>query len=349
MMASVKEGKEVVIDGSMGEGGGQVVRTSVALSAVTGKAVRIKNIRAGRSRPGLMAQHLTAIRAVGQLCDAEVAGDKVGSSEVMFSPSCVRPGRIDVEVGTAGSVSLVLQSCILALARTDGESLLIIKGGTDVKMAPPLSYYDLVLFPLLKMMGIDAVIEEFKRGFYPEGGGMCQVRVGPKGIVGLDLDVRGGFKGTKGVAYSQNLPEHVVSRMASTAKRELVDHQPVTILQERSYGPSTGAGVVLSAIYERTVIGSSCLGEKGMSSERVAQMASEELRTYLRSICTLDVHASDQLLPYMALADSPSVFIVDRVTSHLETQIELVRKFLDMDVSIEGQGPFKIRITPIRT
>ncbi|MCE5295786.1 MAG: RNA 3'-phosphate cyclase [Euryarchaeota archaeon] len=345
-----RHGDIIEIDGAEGEGGGQIVRTAVALSALTGKDVAIANIRAGRPRPGLGHQHLSSIRATADICDADVTGDAVGSTRIEFHPNKVRSGIVRVDVGTAGSVGLVLQSSLLALANDDGDSKLEVLGGTDVKLAPSITYLELVLFPLLGRMGFHAKLESYERGFYPEGGGMCRVSwTGTKEPTALQLGSRGRFVGIGGSSYAQNLPDHIPDRMSMGCKKALVAHQPVDIRVERSKGRSSGAGVVLYAEFEGTRIGSSCLGERGVPSEKVAQTASKDLLRMLSSGSTSDPHAADQLLPYMALSRGPSVFIVDAITSHLRTQFQLVRRFVDVSIDVQGGGPFIVNVRPNRT
>jgi len=340
----------VEIDGSEGEGGGQIIRTAVALSALTGKRIAVSNIRAGRPKPGLANQHLTAIRAVAEICGADLSGDEVGSSRIDFAPGNIKSGRLSVDVGTAGSVGLVLQSCLLALAHEEGRSTLEVRGGTDVKMAPPISYLGLVLFPLLEKMGFKARLDTFERGFYPEGGGRCQVSwTGVASPKGTAMESRGRLTQITGIAYAQNLPEHVPDRISLECKKLLVDYRPVNVHVELSKGVSTGAGVVLCAEFEGTRLGASCLGERGLSSEKVAQNASAELKKILGSTSTLDPHAADQMLPYMALCSGPSSFITDDVTSHLRSQMDLVKRFIDVEIEVKGTGPFLVRVVPNRT
>jgi RNA 3'-phosphate cyclase len=345
-----ERGGTIEIDGAEGEGGGQIVRTAVALSALTGKDVVVTNIRAGRPRPGLAHQHLSSIRAVAEICEADVIGDEVGSTRIEFSPGKVGGGDLDVDVGTAGSVGLVLQSSLLALALCRERSDIDVRGGTDVKLAPSISYLDMVLFPLLERMGFHARLERFERGFYPEGGGMCHVAwTGDASPKGLMIDSRGKFVQIDGVSYAQNLPDHVAKRMSLECKRLLIANQPANINVEITKGTSAGAGVVLCAEFEGTRLGSSCLGERGVSSEKVAQIASMDLMKMLGSSSTLDPHAADQLLPYMALSSERSSFIVNEITSHLGTQMHLVKRFIDIGIAIEGDGPFLVSIGPNRT
>ncbi|MFA5312498.1 MAG: RNA 3'-terminal phosphate cyclase [Methanomassiliicoccales archaeon] len=350
-MSVGRERRDVIeIDGAEGEGGGQIVRTAVALSALTGKDVAIANIRAGRPRPGLAHQHLSSIRAVADICGADLTGDGIGSTRIEFCPGKVKEGNICVDVGTAGSIGLVLQSSLLALANSDGRRDLEIHGGTDVKLAPSITFLELVLFPMLEKMGFKADLEVFERGFYPEGGGMCRVAwTGTKEPKALPLLSRGGFLRIGGASYAQNLPEHIPDRMSLECKKALVAHQPVEIRVESSKGRSSGAGVVLCAEYEGTRLGASCLGERGASSEKVARSASADLLRMLLSASTLDPHAADQLLPYMALCRGRSSFVTDEITSHLRTQFQLVKRFLDVEIEIEGKGPFVVSVRPSRT
>ena len=339
----------IEIDGSEGEGGGQILRTAMALSALTGEPLQIRNIRAGRPRPGLAAQHLTSVRAVAGICHGDLEGDAVGSVSLSFKPCGVTGGRFRFDVGTAGSVTLVIQSCILALANCPEGFELAIGGGTDVLKAPPIDHSRNVLFPMLAKMGYDLQMPSCRRGFYPEGGGMVEVKgIGTKKISPLDLRDRGRFLGIGGLAYAQNLPRHVADRIVVQCKKDLLRFQPIDMRLDVSEGRSTGAGVVLTASYENTVLGASCLGERGLPSESVGQVASRTLIDEMRT-STLDVHAADQILPFMAIADGVSIFKVKEMSSHLMTQMDLIRKYRLAEFDVEGEGPFTVRVSPTRT
>ena len=214
----------IELDGSEGEGGGQILRTALGLAASTGQAFRIEGIRANRSRPGLAAQHLAAVQCVGKLCDARMEGAHLGSQTLVFEPCKAPSGDHVVHVGTAGSATLVLQAGLLASARAEGRVRLEVQGGTDVPSSPPASYYRLVLVPLLCRMGLDLKMDLVQRGFYPEGGGVVVATVSaPPSVDPLDLRARGSLREVDGVAFSRNLPEHVARRMASECRRRLVD------------------------------------------------------------------------------------------------------------------------------
>lgn len=339
----------IEIDGGKGEGGGQILRTAVALAALTGVRVKITNVRAGRPVPGLAPQHLAALKGVASLCDGTLKGASIGSTEIEFQPGTVRGGRYVFDVGTAGSVTLVAQACLLALARCDDAFELLIMGGTDVNQAPSITYDELVLFPLLRRMGYDLRIDEVRRGFYPRGGGM--VRLSGRGcdsFAPLDLDIGGKFQSISGTAFVQNVPTHVAERMAAECERASTSYKNVKVQVECGNGPSAGAGIVLCATYENTCLGASSMGKIGVSSENVARIALKELEAEM-SMATLDVHAADQLLPYMALCDGPSRFTVRNVTTHLSTQMELLPRFLPVLCEAGGKNSEKVMIGPNRT
>lgn len=335
------------IDGGQGEGGGQILRTSIALGAMTGRDVTVKNVRAGRPKPGLAAQHLAAIKGVASICEGRLEGATLGSTEVRFHPGQVRGGRHVIDVGTAGSITLVAQACLLALARCTEDFDLVITGGTDVRLAPPITYDELIIFPQLRKMGFEVSMVEMRRGFFPQGGGMVRLKGhGDRSLSPLGLKDRGRFLGISGVAFVQNLPRHVADRMAMESKRLLIDHQPVDMRTELGNSPSAGAGMTLCARYENTVLGSSALGEKGLSSEKVAAQASAELEKEML-FSTLDVHAADQLLPYLSLCDAPSEFLVREITPHLSTQMRLLPTFLPVRFDVFEDR--MIRVIPNRT
>lgn len=319
------------IDGSWGEGGGQLLRSAVALSALTGKDVEIENIRAKRSKPGLAAQHLTAVVGVATLCDGEVDDACVGATSIRFRPGKAMGGTYQMDVGTAGSVTLVLQACMLASLRSPTTTELEIKGGTNVRMSPAVDYCGSVLLPHLARMGLETELRLDRRGFYPQGGGSISVLVPPcPRLSPLRLPTRGSLEEVGGVCFSQNLPEHVTQRMAHSCRLALLGHE-VRLRTHRTAGGSTGAGTLLFARYQNTVLGGDSLGEKGIPAERVGEEAASRLKLEMEGPGTLDLHAADQLLPYMALAEGPSMFTVREVTSHLRTQMWLLAHFLPVE------------------
>lgn len=337
----------IEIDGSEGEGGGQMLRTAIALSALTGKAMRIHDIRANRPKPGLAAQHLCAVRGVATICDAEVEGAEVGSTRLAFVPGKVRAGNYKLDVGTAGSITLVLQACMLASARCVDEIRFRIIGGTNVRWSPPIDFYERLFFPRLASLGFQAQIVDLNRGFYPEGGGSVEVRFqAPREVGIVSLIDRGKMLGVEGVCFSQNLPEHVCQRAIAAVRKELLSYD-VKMTSSRTAGPSTGAGIFLIARYERTMLAADSLGERGVPAEQVGSLAARSLRQEMAGQGTLDVHAADQLLPYLALASGPSTFRVREMTSHLSTQVDLIQKFLAVKVeSAKAGAAVEVRLCP---
>lgn len=319
----------IEIDGSRGEGGGQILRTSIALSAVTGEPVRIRAIRANRPNPGLAPSHVTSIEAVARLCDAEVDNLYPGSKEITFRPGQLAGGRFEFDVGTAGSISLVLQSCLIPAALSKSRVVMEIKGGTDVKWSPPIDYMRLVHMPMVAMFGPSCDLEVVARGFYPEGGGEVCAEVFSAGeLTPIDLAAPGAVLRLEGIAFAQNLPEHVISRMRHAALKRLIDFRHAKVDSDLRKGRSSGAGIVLCAICENTSLGASVLGEKGVRAESLGDGCALDLLETVRSGTTVDEHMLDQIIPYMALARGPSRILAEEVTSHAETNMSVVESFL---------------------
>ncbi len=324
----------IEIDGSEGEGGGQILRSALALSTLTGEPFKITRIRAKRERPGLAAQHLTAVDGVRTLSGAKVEGARVGSTELAFFPGRVVGGRHRLDVGTAGSITLVLQACMLALAECEERVEIGVKGGTNVRWSPGIDYYQRVLFPLLRGLGAKVEMEVQQRGFYPEGGGEVSVSVEPWERHGhLVVEERGALSELGGVCFSRNLPSHICQRMSDAVRKRFLEIPP-RIENDQGTGPSTGTGIQLWARYENTVLGADALGERGVPADRVGDSAATSLLQEMGSTATLDVHASDQLLPYLALSRGTSKFYVGKVSGHLSTQAGLVRRFLGAEISM---------------
>ena len=340
----------IEIDGAEGEGGGQIFRCALGLAALTGKDIRVVNIRANRPNPGLAGQHLTAVKGVAQLSDARVEGASIGSRELTFLPGKVKGGRYRLDIGTAGSVTLVLQACLLAACRSDSEITLELTGGTNVRWSPPVDFYEFVFLPLLGQMGIKVRMEILVRGFYPEGGGRVVATISPSNqIKPLDLEKRGEFVGVEGVSYVQNLAKEIAQRMAIQVRKRIITTVPKVRVDVRK-GRSSGAGVFLNAKYSNTVLSGDGLGERGILSEKVADMAVDALQKEMWSEATLDVHAADQILPYMMMANGPSRFRVREMTGHLRSQIDLVLKFFDAEIEADGkEGSILVQVKPSRT
>lgn len=321
----------IEIDGSFGEGGGQILRTAVALSCVTGKAVRIRNIRTNRPKPGLAAQHLKGIEAAKIISNAEVEGLRIGSTEIVFNPGSVRGGNFRVDIGTAGSVTLIFQTVLLPLLFADRDSTLTVTGGTDVAWAPPVDYFKNVTLRALREMGAECELEVLKRGYYPKGGGMVRLTVRPaemKGVVYERID-----EIVRGVSHCQNLPGHVAERQASSARNFLEERGiRAEIRTEVLKGLSTGSGIVLWSGYK----GGSALGERGKRAEVVGQEAAESLYRELMSDAAFDAHLADQVMPFAAMARGRTEYTTSEVTMHQKSNAYVINTFLGKVVKFEG-------------
>ncbi len=332
----------IEIDGSHGEGGGQLLRMAVALSAVTHTPVSVRRIRAGRPNPGLAAQHVTALRAVAELASAEVAGVEMGSAEMTFTPGDLVGGDHAFDVGTAGSVTLVLQSCLpVAFAAKESTHLRIV-GGTDVKWAPPLDTFAKVFLPWVRRMGGQADLLSHRRGYYPRGGGEVELSIQPTAAWSpIRLSEPGAVERVRGIAHIANLSDDVARRMKEAAVRRLHGLPDVKI-EERVYpgedAVGQGGALVLWAEREHTLLGADALAERGKSAERVGEEAAEKLEAEVLSGATVDVYSADQILPYVALADGPSSFLVREVSNHLRTMAWLIPQFLKREVEFQPIG-----------
>jgi len=333
----------ITIDGSKGEGGGQVLRTSVAMSAVTGKEFRIEKIRAKRKNPGIMPQHLNAITSVARLCNAEVKGLKVGSMELEFYPREIRGGKLNLNIGTAGSITLVLQALMIPSIFADKDVKVTITGGTDVRWSPPIDYLRFVTLPILKKFGYNAKIKLIKRGYYPAGGGKVKAVIEPiKRMDRIELMNRGRLIAVKGISHCHlDLEKARVARRQARSARPLLYNKlsnmgfnrDIEIKQEYSGALSYGSGITLWIETENSRLGADSLGEKGKKAELVGKEAAEDLTKELDSTAPLDRYMADQIVPYLALAGGS--VRVSEITQHAKTNVDVVNEF-GFDVVIEG-------------
>ncbi len=317
------------IDGAMGEGGGQVLRVSTALSAILGTPIRIQNIRAKRSPPGLRPQHKTAVEALSQMSNASVEGLRVGSTSLSFTPQGLEGGHFSFDTGTAGSVCLVLQSLLPVMAFSQTPSRVEVRGGTNNPFAPAVDYLEEVLLPTVSSMGLHASLRLVRRGFYPQGGGIVVAEVDPvERLQPITLTEFQDVKEVSGVAYSARLPCHIVERMTQSARRtlEAASYPNVKVrlecLQPNDEGCAVnpGTGILLFAkILPRGVVGSDSLGELGKPAEAVGREAASALIQQLAPRAPVDKFLSDQLILYMALASGTSVLRVSELTLHAVT------------------------------
>jgi len=327
------------IDGSYGEGGGQLVRTAVALSAITGTAVRLEHVRAQRDKPGLAPQHLAAVRAVAQVCGAECAGLELRSQAFDFAPRALRSGAFRFDVGTAGSVTLVLQALLPVLACAPRSARVTVVGGTDVRAAPPLEYLCHVLLALLDRMGLHAALRTIRRGYYPRGGGEVEVTVAPARPAPLVLDRLCAPARIDGLAHVAHLPMHIAERMRAAALSRLgaVPAHVETRLLGEGDAIGQGGAIVLWARTDRSVLGAGRVAERGVRAETLGEAAGAELAADLAAGAALDVHAADQVLVYLALAGGGR-FTTRSVTSHTRTVMWLIEQFLPVRFDVGAAG-----------
>jgi RNA 3'-terminal phosphate cyclase (ATP) len=327
----------ITIDGSHGEGGGQILRTSLALSLVTGQAFRIQNIRAGRQKAGILRQHLTAVAAAANVGDAAVDGAALGSKELVFKPGKVRPGDYRFAVGTAGSATLVLQTVLPALIIGNKPSRLTLEGGTHNPHAPPFDFLDRAFLPLLNRMGpkISANLE--RAGFFPAGGGRFSVEIHPvEKLTPLAPQSRGESKGRSARAIISNLSPGVANRELKVVSEKLGwPRECLHINEVESNGP--GNALILELAFENITEVFTGFGERGVLAETVAENAIKEVRDYLASGVPVGEHLADQLLIPLALAGSGS-YLTRNLSRHTRTNIDVIAKFMPVAFRMEQSG-----------
>ena len=336
----------IELDGSFGEGGGQLVRTAVALAAIAGVPLRLVNVRAKRDQPGLAPQHLAAVRAVASLCTAECSGLELRSREFTFTPGALRGGEFRFDVGTAGSVPLVLQAVLPVLACAPAHSRVTVVGGTDVRAAPPLDYLRHVLLALLARMGIAVQCAVHRRGYFPRGGGEVEIAVAPARPRALALAGAGGAAAVEGLAHVANLPAHIAERMRAAALERLgalpARIEAAVLAGDDAIGQ--GGAIVLWAHTDGAVLGSGRAAERGVRAETLGVEAGAELAADLAAGAALDRHAADQLLIYLALAGGGH-FTTRAISSHVRTAMWLIEQFVPVRFEVsEGDGLARVAV-----
>jgi len=325
------------LDGAHGEGGGQILRTAVALSVLNKVPIEIRNIRANRPDSGIKAQHYIAIKSVKELCNAETSGLEVGSSNLTFNPGELKGGKYKFDIGTAGSIILVFQTCILSCLRSKEDITIQIKGGTENKWAPTWDYFEHVFIPLIKKIGVSVDTQLIKRGYYPKGGGEALITIhSTANIKPLIMDEEQKFSDVEGIINISNLPEHISTRIKHTTINELLkSNLKSNIIVEQTNSLSQGVGITLWTKSKDAVLGSAVIGERGLSSEEVGKKAAKDLLSEINSCANLDIHALDQLLPYMVLSNESSSCLVREISSHAMTNMWILKQFLDVDFEVK--------------
>lgn len=341
----------IEIDGAYGEGGGQVLRTSLALAALTHQPTRISRIRAGRPKPGLAPQHLTTVLALAALCNAELRGASIGSGELLFLPRTPpTAGAYTFDVaqvagsGSAGAVTLIFQAALLPLLFGGGASQLQLSGGTHVPWSPSFDYLTNIYLPTVARMGITATCQLEAAGFYPKGGGQLRAHIPARGaslsthpLAPLTLLERGPLQRIRCLVVVSKLRDDIVQRTIAQVQAHLsAAGLSALATQQTIDSPGAGLALLLVAEYEQALAGFVALGERGKPAETVAAEACHELLAFHRVDAPVDQHLADQLLLPMALARGRSSFYTARVTQHLLTNAHVIEQFLPVHITVTG-------------
>jgi len=340
------------IDGSYGEGGGQILRSALSLSLLLEKPFKITNLRAGRSRPGLQKQHLTVVKACQELSNAEVKGAELNSNEIEFHPKELQHNHLRFDTGTAASTVLILQGLILPLAFGKKSADLELVGGTNNPFAPSVLYLQNTFLPTVRKLGLEASVEIEKYGWYPKGGGIIKAHIIPiRKLSPISLLDKGKLLKLSGNAIISNLPKHIAEREKKQCLKRILEFNPalekdmkIDIIEAPSIGQGTEFS--LQAEYENTTVVFVSLGEIGKPAEKLADEAYQNFINFHESGAAIETHLADQILIYAALADEKSEFTILRISNHLLTNAWLIKQFLpDVDINIEGQKEEKGKIT----
>ncbi|MEM2970891.1 MAG: RNA 3'-terminal phosphate cyclase [Candidatus Bathyarchaeia archaeon] len=341
----------IEVDGSQKSGSGTILRLSVALAAILGEVLHIYNIRQNRSQPGLRPQHLEAVLTAAKLCDAELDGAELNSRELWFKPKKVGGGRVEAEIGTAGSIPMLLMTVLpICIFAENAVHLHVVKGGTDVSHAPTVNYLRYVFLPALKHMGVNSTITVHKYGYYPKGMGEVTMTVEPcKSLKPLLLESFGKVKALKGVSVCTFLDERRVAERQVKAANDYLREKGYTadiqIVNDRSNPLQKGSSIVLWAETDtNAILGADAIGEIRKTSEAVGREAAEKLFVEISARSTVDEHLADMLIPYIALAGGESAYLTRKVSDHLETNIWLAEKILSVKFKVErADGLYMVR------
>jgi len=338
------------IDGAIGEGGGQILRSCLSLSLITGQAFNISNIRVGRKKPGLRAQHLASVAIAAKIGEADVKGAEINSTFLSFSPKLIKPGNFRCDIGTAGSTSLVLQTVCLPLSQCSNLSSLTIRGGTHAPMAPSFDFLILHRVHYLKILGFQISVDLKQAGFYPQGGGEIHAIINPvESISALKLAERGSLKQIRGLSAVANLDRHIAERQRNQVIRRLGHRYPLNDIRIIQL-PSKYKGTTLCLVceFEHSQCCYFSLGAPGKPAEIVADEVCEQIEFLLSTEATLDEFISDQLLLPLTFANSQSTYSTTKITNHLLTNVQVIHSFLPTRIKILGNidSPGSVIITP---
>jgi RNA 3'-phosphate cyclase len=340
----------IEVDGSQKSGSGTILRLSVALAAILEQPLHIHNIRQNRPQPGLRPQHLEAVLTAARLCDAKLNGAELNSRELWFKPKNVKGGKVEAEIGTAGSIPMLLMTVLPICAFAENTvQLHVSKGGTDVSNSPTINYLRHVLLPTLKRMGINSALTVHRYGYYPKGMGEVKITVEPcKSLKSLRLENFGKIRVIKGVSICTFLAERKVAERQAIAANDYLKEKgywaDIQVVNDRSNPLQKGSSLVLWIETDtRVILGADAIGELRKTSETVGNEAAEKLHEEIHHEPTVDVHLADMLIPYVALADGRSAYLARTISEHLETNIWLAEKILSVKFHVEKiDGLYKI-------
>ena len=332
----------IEIDGSEKSGSGTILRMAVSLCAIIGQPLHIYNIRQNRPQPGLKPQHLEAVLTAAKLCDAELEGAKIESRELRFKPKEIRGGKVEAEIGTAGSISMLLMTVLPICAYAENAvHLHISKGGTDVTHSPTINYMRFVFLPTLQRMGLNAILTVHKYGYYPKGNGEVTITVTPcKLLKALNLETFGKVKSIKGISVCTFLADRKVAERQAKSATEYLSQRgyaaDVQILNDTSNPLQKGSSIVLWVETDtNAILGADAIGELRKTSETVGTEAAKKLDAEFTAKPTVDAHLANLLVPYVALAHGKSAYLTSRITEHLQTNIWLAERILNTKLILE--------------
>lgn len=326
----------IEMDGSYGEGGGSILRISTALSAVTSQPLHITNIRSGRPKPGLMPQHLNAIKAVADLSSASVNGLELGSTEIYFYPGSLKGGNYLIDIKTAGSITLILQAFMIPAVFADKKVNITVIGGTDVRWSPSVDFLENITLPVLRLMGYTARSNLIQRGHFPRGGGILELEIEPVNeLKPLNIS-KLKFDFIKGVSHAVNLPVHVAERQARSAEKILLKEGYQSKIEIKTTNTALGAGSgILLWTDGLTPVSGSSIGEPGKKAEEVGSEAAKQILYHISRGSALDRFMCNQIVPYMALAGKSCIKTAE-LTKHATTNIHIAEMFINKKFHIEG-------------
>lgn len=336
------------IDGAWGEGGGQLIRTAVALAAITRTPIRVRNVRAARRPPGLAPQHLAVVRAVAALCEATASGLELRAGAFDFMPGPLVAGDFCFDVGTAGSVTLLAQALAPVLVHAPGPCRATLIGGTDVRATPPFDYFRHVFLRHLAALGVTVRCDLRRRGYYPRGGGEVEIRSTPARPHSHHFGAPQPLRSIEGCAHIDHLPAHIAARMGDAARSQLCQ-EPQIAVEVDAASACPGGAIVLWTRGAGSALGAGRVAERGVRAETLGDAVGKELALDLASGAALDVHAADQLLIWLALAVGESTFTTREVTQHARTAMWLIEQFVPVRFTFEPSAPLvNVRVQPLR-